>query len=97
MKNKDIIIALNEEILIGYMRKQLYAKGFKEKKKYSKLIKEVCERLESMYNESLINQSAKNILLTNKGERFCNLNYGTNVGEVLFGPFDRETTKRIYN
>jgi len=50
MKNKDIIIALNEEILIGYMREQLYVKGIKEKKKYSKLIKEVCERLECMYN-----------------------------------------------
>ncbi len=46
-------------------------------------------------NESSINQSLITLFLTSKGERFFNLNYGTNIKRLLFEPFDTNTAGRI--
>lgn len=48
-----------------------------------------------VYNESSINQSLLSLFNTSKGERFFNLNYGTNIKKLLFEPLDSTTANQI--
>lgn len=50
LTSKDII-KLDEEILIYYMRRNLYEKNKKLKKHYTSLIKDICDILEDLYNQ----------------------------------------------
>lgn len=48
-----------------------------------------------VYDENSINQSLMTLFMTQKGERFFNLSYGTNIKRLLFEPLDQKTAKDI--
>ena len=66
-----LIIELYEELLICYMRERLHEKNEKKKDKYSKLMKEVCDSLEDMYNELNERKNKNGIIRYNPKGTLC--------------------------
>ena len=69
------------------------------KKRYSdldfKFKKLASGDVNKVYDENAINQSLTSLFNTLPGERFFNLNYGSNIPALLFEPFDALTANTL--